>query len=87
MRAPGKFESPLIMEHIMEHVAARLNLDPVTVRELNFLKPPPSGGRFTACTKQHACHHHDPWLLHIAVPAPELLLTKCAVVVFSVGNS
>ncbi|KAA6423444.1 MAG: Aldehyde oxidase, partial [Trebouxia sp. A1-2] len=43
VRAPGKFESPLIMEHIIEHVAARLNLDPVAVRELNFLKPPPSG--------------------------------------------
>lgn len=43
VRAPGKFESPLIMEHIIEHVAACLNLDPVTVRELNFLKAPPSG--------------------------------------------
>ncbi|KAL0029788.1 hypothetical protein WJX77_000034 [Trebouxia sp. C0004] len=43
VRAPGKFESPLIMEHIIEHVAARLNLDPVTVRELNFLKAPPTG--------------------------------------------
>jgi len=31
------------MEHIIEHVAARLNLDPVAVRELNFLKAPPSG--------------------------------------------
>ena len=46
VRAPGKFESPLIMEHIIEHVAARLNLDPVAVRELNFLKAPPSGACF-----------------------------------------
>ncbi len=43
VRAPGKFESPLIMEHIIEHVAARLDMDPVKVRELNFLKTPAPG--------------------------------------------
>ena len=68
VRAPGKFESPLIMEHIIEHVAARLNLDPVKVRELNFLKAPPSGACFTAWTWQHAGHH----LLHTAFVVPDL---------------
>lgn len=49
VRAPGKFESPLIMEHIIEHVAARLDLDPVQVRELNFLKAPPPGEPLSCC--------------------------------------
>lgn len=43
VRAPGKFESPIIMEHIIEHVAARLNLESATVRERNFLPTPPPG--------------------------------------------
>ena len=43
VRAPGKFESPIIMEHIVEHVAARLGIDPVQVREVNFLKAPKPG--------------------------------------------
>ena len=56
------------MEHIIEHVAARLNLDPVKVRELNFLKAPPSGACFTAWTWQHAGHH----LLHTAFLVADL---------------
>lgn len=48
VRAPGKFESPIIMEHIIEHVAARLNLEPAAVRELNFQKAPPAGMRHKA---------------------------------------
>ena len=43
VRAPGKFQSPLIMEHIIEHVAARLDMDPVRVRETNFMKAPAPG--------------------------------------------
>lgn len=43
VRAPGKFQAPLIMEHIIEHVAARLDMDPVTVRETNFIKAPAPG--------------------------------------------
>lgn len=43
VRAPGKFQSPLIMEHIIEHVAARLDMDPVRVREINFMKAPVPG--------------------------------------------
>ena len=43
VRAPGKFESPIIMEHIVEHVAARLGMDPDAVRERNFLKAPTPG--------------------------------------------
>lgn len=43
VRAPGKFQAPLIMEHIIEHVAARLNTDPVIVRETNFIKAPAPG--------------------------------------------
>ena len=66
---PASLSPPLIMEHIIEHVAARLNLDPVTVRELNFLKAPPSGACFTAWTRQHACHQ----LLHTAFLVPDLL--------------
>ena len=44
VRAPGKFQSPLIMEHVIEHVAARLDMDPVRVREMNFMKAPAPGG-------------------------------------------
>lgn len=44
VRAPGKFESPIIMEHMIEHVAARLGLEPAAVRERNFIKPPSEGG-------------------------------------------
>ena len=43
MRAPGKFQAPLVIEHIIEHVAARLDMDPVAVREINFLKAPAPG--------------------------------------------
>ena len=32
-----------MMEHIIEHVAARLDMDPVAVREINFLKAPAPG--------------------------------------------
>ena len=47
VRAPGKFQSPLIMEHIIEHVAARLDMDPVRVREMNFMKAPAPGTYYT----------------------------------------
>ena len=56
VRAPGKFESPIIMEHIIEHVAARLNLEAAAVRELNFLRAPPAGMR------------HKPLCTHVDCP-------------------
>ena len=67
VRAPGKFESPIIMEHVIEHVAARLDMDPVAVREINFLKAPPPGqipcslhARFALCLSHLAlgCYPH-----------------------------
>jgi xanthine dehydrogenase molybdopterin-binding subunit B len=35
----------MLAEHIMEHVAARLGLDPATVRERNFLAMPGAHAR------------------------------------------
>ena len=37
VRGPGFLNATLIAEHILEHVAQRLALDPVLVRERNFL--------------------------------------------------
>ena len=59
VRAPGKFQSPLIMEHIIEHVAARLDMDPVRVREINFMEAPEPG----KCHKHFKLISFDLWLL------------------------
>ncbi len=40
VRGPGEIQATMLAEHIVEHVAARLGLDPVVVREINFLQLP-----------------------------------------------
>ena len=40
VRAPGEFEASLMMEHVLEHVAAHLGLDPALVKERNFMGSP-----------------------------------------------
>lgn len=37
VRGPGFLNAALVAEHVLEHVAQHLNLDPVLVRETNFL--------------------------------------------------
>jgi CO/xanthine dehydrogenase Mo-binding subunit len=37
VRGPGEIQATMMAEHIMEHVAARLGMDPAHVRERNFL--------------------------------------------------
>ena len=36
MRGPGEVQGSFLAESVIEHVAARLNLDPETIRERNF---------------------------------------------------
>ncbi|KAF2353566.1 CO dehydrogenase flavoprotein C-terminal [Trinorchestia longiramus] len=43
-RAPGHPESIAIVETIIEHVAAQLNMDPLAVREINLLPDSPDKG-------------------------------------------
>ncbi|KAK9795562.1 hypothetical protein WJX73_009750 [Symbiochloris irregularis] len=38
MRGPGFLNAVMIIEHIIEHVAMHLGLDPVAVKELNFIR-------------------------------------------------
>ncbi|KAK9918869.1 hypothetical protein WJX75_007680 [Coccomyxa subellipsoidea] len=40
VRGPGEIQATMLAEHVIEHVAARLGLDPVSVRERNFLQLP-----------------------------------------------
>ena len=40
VRGPGEIQATMLAEHIVEHVAARLGLDAVDVRERNFLQLP-----------------------------------------------
>ncbi|BDA48926.1 probable indole-3-acetaldehyde oxidase [Coccomyxa sp. Obi] len=40
VRGPGEIQATMLAEHIVEHVAARLGLDSVIVRERNFLQLP-----------------------------------------------
>ena len=42
-RGPGSFQAAFAMQHIMDHVASVMGLDPILVRERNFLQPPPPG--------------------------------------------
>jgi hypothetical protein len=63
-RGPGDFPGILIIENIVEHVAASLHLDPELVRMRNFWPPPPGfniPGAFLRSTppclcKTCACH-------------------------------
>ena len=38
MRGPGFLNAVMIIEHIIEHVAIHLGLDPVAVKEINFIR-------------------------------------------------
>ena len=43
MRGPGFLNAVMVIEHIIEHVAMHMGLDPVAVKERNFLRAlPPS---------------------------------------------
>ena len=44
MRGPGTMQAVLLIEHVMDRVAAHLGLDPVLVRERNLLQHPKSDG-------------------------------------------
>lgn len=58
MRGPGFLNAVMVIEHIMEHVALHLGLDPVAVKECNFLQSiPPSLVRSCLSTlqSQRAC--------------------------------
>ena len=37
VRGPGEIQATVLAEHLIEHVAARLRLDPMLVRERNFI--------------------------------------------------
>ncbi|EFJ41839.1 hypothetical protein VOLCADRAFT_98105 [Volvox carteri f. nagariensis] len=41
VRGPGEINATMVIEQIMEHVAAELKVDPEALREANFLKAPP----------------------------------------------
>ena len=38
VRGPGEIQATMLAEHLIEHVAARLRMDPILVRERNFIK-------------------------------------------------
>ena len=38
VRGPGEIQATMLAEHLIEHVAARLRMDPMLVRERNFIK-------------------------------------------------
>ena len=38
VRGPGEIQATMLAEHLIEHVAARLQMDPMLVRERNFIK-------------------------------------------------
>ena len=38
VRGPGEIQATMLAEHLIEHVAARLHMDPMLVRERNFIK-------------------------------------------------
>ena len=37
VRGPGEIQATVLAEHLIEHVAARLRMDPMAVREHNFI--------------------------------------------------
>ena len=37
VRGPGEIQATVLAEHLIEHVAARLRMDPMLVRERNFI--------------------------------------------------
>lgn len=47
MRGPGFMDAVLVIEQVLEHVAARLRLDPEATRRRNFLQAD-AGGELTA---------------------------------------
>ncbi len=63
VRGPGFLNSALIIEHVLEHVAQRLEMDPILVREQNFLTSltsprsalrPSTPGLFNSITRDHS---------------------------------
>ncbi len=50
-RAPGDFPGLLVIESVIEHVAAHLGLEPSLVRERNIRQPKPGG---EGCCCEHA---------------------------------
>ena len=60
MRGPGKTQATLLMEHVLDSVAAACGLDPTLVRERNLAKEPPEGpleaGTEVGTTLQCGCH-------------------------------
>ena len=53
MRGPGFLNAVMVIEHIMEHVALHLGLDPVAIKERNFLQSIPPSLVRSCCSTQY----------------------------------
>ena len=55
MRAPGTLQATLLIEHVMDAVAAATGRDPVDVRELNLLRASEGGAAAAAAGPRRPC--------------------------------